>query len=397
MSTALAIPSPTLVSTGSDTLDTNNVLTGGATPLNEYDVSDAIYLKNGRPAPFTWFLQSIGVGNGYDTTHRWYEDEMVPQRDTINGSVASGAATLVVDNVGRWTVRDIIWEPTSGAQGVVTAITAGTSTLTVTWIGAAVIPDGRTVIRIGNSYAEDSTLNLGPSTKEVEKTNYFQDARHGKRISDLQAANPVRVKQKRWDYQMQKAQWQHQREIEKSLLFGQASRNVAGDTPYGVSRGLYNFLSTNTTSVGAVLTRAVWETFVTDIVAKNQEPTQNWVAFVSHRIRIDISGFSTTYERTDTSKKQFGMAIEDYKCPDGTIVKLVTHPMFHHEGLDGLGFLINMSPDVVKLYYHTHFQTKRYKSLLERGRSSMEEFYRTVFTLEVKGEDINGGKLTNVA
>jgi hypothetical protein len=394
--TPLAIPVVPTITRPDGAVDNVNRLTAGQIPQGVYDISDTIYTKNAKAAPFTWFLDAIGHGSGHDTTHRWYEQETVPQRDTISGSINGGATTLTVATASKWTVNDTLWEPNSNAQGIVTAVNFTTGVLTITWITAAALADGTTVMRIGNQYPDYSQIQLGPVSREVEITNYFQDMRHGRAIADVTKHDPVRVTQPYWDQVMSAAMNQHSIEKEKTLLFGQASLDTTGVKPRGAMRGLYNFLATNRTAVGAALTRPVWETFCTDIVSRNTHPNQNWVAFVSGRIRQQISGFSATFERTDTMAKQFGMAIEDWKCPDGTIIHLVTHPLFHFEGLDGLGFLVNMSPEVCKYIARTVFDTKRYKSLLPYGLSGYEEYYRTCFTLEFKGEDINGGRLTGV-
>jgi hypothetical protein len=391
------IPTVPTVTRPDGVQDTVNVLTTGQVPQWEYDISDTIYTKNARSAPFTWFLDQIGRKMGYTDEHMWYEQDSVPQRDTVDGSIASGAATITVDGVNKWTVNDTLWEPLANLQGIVTAVNRTTGVLTITWITPGVIIDGATVIRIGNAYDQYSTIELGPVSKEVQKSNYFQDMRHGRAITDVAKEDPVRVNQPYYDQVMQWAMWQHEIEKEKTLLFGAASYDTTGTHPRGNSRGLYNFLATNVTSVGAALTRSVWENFITNITAKNTHTNQNWVAFVSARIRIQISGFSQTYERTDTFASQFGMAVEKYKCPDGTVVTLVTHPLFHREGLDGLGFLINMDPEVTKYVHRTKFDTKRYKSILAHGLSAYEDFYRTVFTLECKGEEINGGVIEDVA
>ena len=397
MSSPWAAPTVPTVTRPDGITDTNSRLTAGQIPQAKYDISDTIYTKNAKSAPFTWFLDQLGRKMGHDDTHRWYEQNAVPQRDTVDGSIASGAAAIVVDGVAKWTINDTLWEPLANLQGVVTAINRTTSTLTITWITAGAIADGVTVMRIGNAYPQASTIELGPVSKEVEYKNYFQDMRHGRAISDVAKADPVRVKTPYYDQVMQWAMWQHEIEKEKTLLFGAASLDSTGAThPRGHSRGLYNFLTTNVTSVGGVLTRAAWETFTTDITSKNMHGNTNWCAFISARLRIQINGFTQQYERTNTFAEQFGMSVKNWLSPDGTVIKLVTHPLFHFEGLDGLGFLCNMDPEVMKYVYRTQFDTKRYDSILARGLSAYEDFYRTAFTLECKGEEINGGVIEDV-
>ena len=168
-------------------------------------------------------------------------------------------------------------------------------------------------------------------------------------------------------------------------------------SPRGFSQGLYYFCATNRTSVGAALTRAAWETFLTGVINQNEQDDQDWWFFGSARITQQVSQFAQPFERTDTDAEQFGMAISKYKAPSGDVVKIKTHPIFFQHQLDDMGILVNMSGRNIRYVYHTEFDTKKYDSIMPYGLSGRDSFYWTIFTEEFKAEDINLGVIEDVA
>lgn len=390
MAALTPIPStyPPIIGTVDRVQDTRAHLTAGQVPISLYDISTEIYTKNKAAAPFCTLLEALGTITGHNDTHSWYEQESVKQRDTLDGSVPAGAATITVAHGNRWTVNDTLWYPAGNFQAVVTAISG--NVLTVTWIGAVgVIPANAQIIRMSPAYEQYTQVLVGPTTKEVQCDNYYQDSRHGLAISDQAAEGKFRTRPDLWTDMMSWALEEHEKCKEKTLNFGRGLLLQTGAHPRGFCRGLYNFCMTNRWVVGAAPTRAAFDANLDSVIRRNVHADQNWWLIAGGTWVTRISGFAQAAERTQTDKDRFGMGILRWFTPMRKEVKVVHSNLFDHHGLDGLAFLVNVAKGTHKLVNHSRFATKRYDSILPFGLSGTESFYRTIFTLESKGEDIN--------
>ena len=106
--------------------------------------------------------------------------------DTLNGAVGgtTGDTAVVVDNIGMWTAGDIAINTRTKERVLVTAVTAGTSTLTVTrqWgasdalaaPSAAAMLDGDTLALVGNAFEEGAAAPSPLSFDPDEFFNYTQ-------------------------------------------------------------------------------------------------------------------------------------------------------------------------------------------------------------------------------
>ena len=382
--------------------NTRNTIAGATIPLQAYAISRRIYTKNAKYAPFTVLLENIGFETSHDDTYRWKEDELVPQTDTLSGSVVVGATALTVVNVRKWTVNDVVYVHSYNAQGLVTLITPGAGTagvLTISWVvapTAALLPNTQ-LVRIGNAHEQVSIHEIGPSTIAVDHSNPYQDFRHGCACSIQHYNGKFQFDPADWKHQMDKKRSAHEREKEKTSIFGQAALWQTGASPRGFMRGIYYDCVTNRTNVGAALTRTALDNFLTSVMQRNEQEAQNWWLLASGRVTAQISGFSYALERTDTNATQFGMGVTSYKTPLGEIVKIMTHPMFFQHGWHDLAILINLSRENIYEVNHRNMATQMHRSIQPYGRSAIEEFYWCVRTQACKGEDINLGVLEGVA
>jgi len=387
---------------------TLNIDQAGQVPKEKYGHTETIYEINMASTPFTVLLRSLGSEQGWDDTWRWYQDQRVPQSTTLDGSVPAGtdgAAGVINVAAGTgvyYTVGDSLYIHSANAQGIVTAIAV--DAITVQWVVAPVAAalDGAAVMRIGNAYEQVSVPNRGPTTLENELYNYFQDMRHSVSASFMNVHGRYRTRPGDWEYQQEKKVQAHQIEKEKTLVFGQRTLWAAGTTggsPMGTCRGLYYWLTTNVTNVGAALTQAVFDTFLEGVMIQNTHPNQDWWLLCSSRIHRQIGQWFQGIEREQSSQTLFGVRVQNYRAPSQKDVKLVVHPLFDTEGFDDLAILVNIGDRKAFRYvYHSAFDTKRYTidAFKATGLTALEVMLLTIFTLQVSGEWINGGILEGV-
>ena len=227
--------------------------------------------------------------------------------------------------------------------------------------------------------------------------------RHSVSASFMNVHGRYRTRPGDWEYQQEKKLQAHQIEKEKTLIFGQRTLWAAGTTggaPLGTCRGLYYWLTTNVTAVGAALTQAVFDTFLEGVMVQNTHPTQDWWLLCSSRIHRQIGQWFQGIEREQSSQTLFGVRVQNYRAPSQKDVKLVVHPLFDTEGFDDLAILVNMGDrKAFKYVYHSVFDTKKYTidAFKATGLTCLEVMLLTIFTLQVSGEWINGGILEGVA
>jgi len=378
---------------------TINVDTPGQIPIERYDVSDDIYEMNVEARPFLVLLEHIGSISGSNDTHDWYEDVPVPQASTCDGSVPTDATTVTVANGAQFTVHDNVYFHTYRAQFHVTGKVG--NVLTGQWVAAPAtnIPDGTACCRIGNSQEQIATPTPGPTTLEAQEFNYYQTMFHEVAFSQMHMHGKFRTRPGDPARQERKKFNEHQNEKEKTLILGQRALWPAGTTggsPMGHCQGLYYFIATNVTPVAGVLTRAAFDNFLAPIMRGNTHPHQDWWLLCSTRIAQQISGWFSAMERETSHQTMFGIRVDTYRAPVHKDVKIMVHPMFDREGLHDLGILINMGEDAVKYVYHSVFNTKRYEATQPYGRTAVEVFWWTIFTIEPKGEAINYGVIEDV-
>lgn len=375
--------------------NTVNVDPAGDVPLEKYAISPTIYIKNGEAFPLTKLLNSkpMRVLNNADDRYRWKEDVLLPQADALASSLTVGATDIVVDDASKFKQNDVVWIKYADAQGHVSSVNTTTNTVSVTWTHApaVVVPTDSAIVRIGTAHEQYSQHVNSPTTLTTEEYNVYQDFRNGVAASDQHiAGNFLIPKEGDWQYQLNKQREEHLVEHEKTFLFGQRAFVTSGNSPLGFMGGLYYQATTNSESFSdAALTRNGWDDALSTLFRKNKHLNQQWWVFCSGMIHSQVVGFSTTYERTETNAEQFGMSWYRYKHPEGKIVNLKPHPLFDLHGWDDVAIIINMTPDVIARVVHSRFDTKRYKSIIPYGASGQEEFYRTIDTLMVRGEDIN--------
>ncbi len=382
--------------------NTLNVETTGQVALELEDISPVIYTKNGDANPFSVLLETIPrKQSGWNDTHSWYEDVLLPQKDHLDGSLAQGATSFIVANGKKFSVNDTIWIRDADAEGWVTAVSG--NTLTVTWIApaggpAAGVALGASIVRIGNANRQDSTQGIAPTTKETQEDNYFQDMRHVVAASLQHLKGKYRVNPGDWENQLKKKGEEHEIEKEKTLLFGQAAApaNLGGNSPVAFSRGLYYFNATYRTVLGAALTRTTWDDFVVVPTNARVMGQENWWCFCSGRIQRQVSQFGYPYHQVSTGAQEFGINVTKYLAPNGKTITMKAHPLFNTHGWDDLAILVNVSGDNLAYVYHSDMDTRQYEATIPYNRSARETMYKTVFCLECKGEDVNTAVLEDV-
>jgi hypothetical protein len=226
---------------------------GSTLPEVAEDVSDLVAIASPHETPL---LDALGdaVRPARSTVHEWLEDTLLPTTDTINDSTYTDPLVdtqFVVTNIDRFRAGDQIQADGSGEVMLVTAVTTGTSTLTVTrGYGSstpAALSNGLTLNILGNAALEGDTADAARFTARTRKTNYTQIFSSTVEVSGSELAVRQLAVQDELDYQKQQRLRELLRDLENCVING---RNAAAN-PEGSSsvrrtmKGLIAFCTSN--------------------------------------------------------------------------------------------------------------------------------------------------------
>jgi hypothetical protein len=277
----------------------------------------------------------------------------VPHIDTLNGSVASNASSLVVDNVSYWQVRDTGIEAANFQCFVVTAVTTDTSTLTITRVGtwSSGIADAVELINTGSAHEEGADFEEPVSTKETMQYNYLQIFRETVGMTEMQRLTKM-YGGADWPYQVRKKGTEHGRKLERGAWFNERSYVTSGTHPYGTVRGIKNWISTHSnTSFGAITLKKL-DDELRACAEEDQVSADKYYLFTSLAVKGIISRLaaSSTTEMVKTGTKVFGINISTYNSPALDVpLNIVAHPEFTQiTGMAAAGFIIRMNPSRIR-------------------------------------------------
>jgi len=226
---------------------------GAALPEIAEDVADLI----GIISPFeTPLLDHLGdpIRAAHSTVHEWLEDSLLPNTDTIDQATFTDAdvnATFGVDHVERFRVGDQLAPAGSDERLLVTAVSTGDKTVTVTrgygGTTAENLADEQELRILGNAALEGDDADAARFTARGRQFNYTQIFSKTITVSGSELAVKQIALADELDYQKQERLRELLRDLENTVINGVAP---ASDGEGGVSTrrtmgGLLGFLTSN--------------------------------------------------------------------------------------------------------------------------------------------------------
>jgi hypothetical protein len=232
---------------------------GAALPEIAEDVSDLVALASPHETPL---LDALGdpARTARSTVHEWLEDALLPNTDRVNDATytnPSADTSFVVDNAVRFRPGDQIRLAGALEMMLVTAVNAGTNTLTVVRgygaTTATALSDNAEVIIVGNASLEGDDAAAARFTARSRRTNYTQIFASTVEVSGSELAVRQLGVADELDYQKAQRVRELLRDLENSVINGRA----AATDPQGSStvrrtmRGIIGSLTSNLFTVGA--------------------------------------------------------------------------------------------------------------------------------------------------
>ncbi|MFZ7945667.1 SU10 major capsid protein [Neobacillus sp. 19] len=213
-------------------------------------VVDEILLLNGHQTPL---LSLLGFGEAVtQTTHQWFEDEMFADESTVAGAKLVSDTAIVVADAEPFRVGHVV--KIGEELLLVTAVNAGTKTLTVTrgYAGttAAAISDGAKIEVQFVEGQEGSDARGARFKARVAKSNKTQIFDDSIEISGTAQAVTQYGINDLYEYEKQKKQLELALQLEKALINGIQYENGQ----IRQMKGIRQFIATNVDNVSGALT-----------------------------------------------------------------------------------------------------------------------------------------------
>lgn len=175
------------------------------------------------------------------TSYSWIEDSHISGNQAVVTGGNSAAATIIVDDLGIWTVNTVLMNQNTGEYLFITALNEATNQITITrgWAGttAATITAADKIQSIGTAYAEGSDRPDAVTQKGEERTNYVQIFKNGWAITGTaNAVTWVTGSQMARNREMCFAY--HSEDIERAFLWGRKGVRVVGGKQLRTTNGI---------------------------------------------------------------------------------------------------------------------------------------------------------------
>jgi hypothetical protein len=229
---------------------------GTALPELAEDVSDLIGIISPYETPL---LDALGdpMREARSTHHEWLEDELLPNKDSVNDSTftdPSADTNFVVDNGDRFRVGDQIQVEGSEELMLVTGIDGDTLTVVRGYAGTTAedLADDQVINILGNAALEGDDRPEARFTNRSRCGNYTQIFTAAVEVSGTDIAASQLGLDDELDYQKQERLRELIRDLENTVINGgQPASNPQGSGSVRRSmKGIIQHLSTNVFKTG---------------------------------------------------------------------------------------------------------------------------------------------------
>jgi hypothetical protein len=211
-------------------------------------VVDEILLLNGHQTPL---LSLLGFSEAVtQTTHQWFEDEMIADESTVAGAVTNVATSVIVANAEPFRVGHVV--KVGEELLLVTAVSGTTLTVVRGYAGttAAAIADLAKIEVQFVEGAEGADARSARFKARVAKSNKTQIFDDSVEISGTAAAVQQYGINDLYEYEKQKKQLELALQLEKALINGVSYENGQ----IRQMKGIRQFIASNVDNVAGALT-----------------------------------------------------------------------------------------------------------------------------------------------
>lgn len=338
-------------------------------------------------APMTALMSKMASESVDDPEFNWYEEELAPIRLRVSAAATTSEAALAISTLGTFDALDVVAgdillveelegttygfevvevsaNPTASNSVAITRGAAGTAANTGT------IASSTWLLKIGSAFEEGATSPKASSRKPTKLNNLCQIFKTSYNLTNtaletrFRTGDPLKNDKKR-------KMFDHSQALEFAFMFGFKHETTGTDgQPKRYTGGLYKFLAdhynaTDTPTIKIFTTTTITEQEILDATFKmfdyghtgagNERIGLCGNGFLNQLNKI-VLGSSSTRINYDKTVDYFGMHLERWRLPQGTLY-LRTHPLMNvHSRFTNGAFFIN--PAAIKYRYVKNRDTK---------------------------------------
>lgn len=360
--------------------------TGNVTPLRRVvDMAAKIDVLEPDSSPLLTLTKKIGKKVAINPEFHWMEEESLNKVDTVDFTTnyTSGATTIRVDNVSRFRAQDVVKDVTTGEQLLVTALT-GTDSLIVlrAWgvTSATTISDGEYLVVIGNANEEMATKRVAKIADQTPKTNYTQIFRTPFGISRT-AENSEMYGGKDMAHQRMMQLIEHEKDIERTLWFGEPKEYTTGTHYRRATGGVDYFVATNASNATGTLTESEFEDFLRTGFRYGSKT--KWL-FASPLIIQAINSWAKDNIQIVPKEKTFGINLSQWMNAFGMVNLVLTNLFTETTTYSGYAYLID--PEQLTYRFLANSDTKLKTNIQDPSADGEEDEYITEAGLQFMSE-----------
>lgn len=369
------------------------------------DVASRIALLQPEAAPLITFMSALKrKKEAKNPVFEWFEDDLAPV-SIVDGGGAGTGTSITVSAANGLAVRngDILIAP-NGESMLVTA-GQGTTTLTVTRAlgttpSAFTLATGDQLVIAGNAITEGSTVPAYRYVNKTGKSNNIQIFRSPVKLTVTQQASESYGGDDRV-YQRKKVAIEHKRGMELAFLFGNASSTAdASSVGYlRTTKGLFNWISTNTLNAGGTITEAEFETFLRALFRYQAQTGPQTKVLLASPIMISALNFWAKQAlQVRSDEKVYGMRVSTYRSGHGDL-DFVRHWLLGDFAtgdvgtsplLSWSGYSFAIDPANVSYRYLSGLDTKLHTDIQDKTEEFLLDEYRSHVGLQCELEKTHG-------
>jgi hypothetical protein len=228
----------------------------------------------------------------------------------------------------------------------ITSATAFVATRGVAGSSAVALADGDFALKIGSAYAEGTNSPDATSRNPIKYSNFCQIFKNAYELTGTIMETRARTG-KALDNDKKRKTFDHSRDIELALMFGQKFETTgANGKPLRYMGGLREFIPTDTTTIfGASVTLTQYLAATTPLFDWDTPAGDERIAFCGNGYlnTLNLLAESSGQIRFGDVIESFGMKLREFILPQGRIY-LRTHPLMNrHAQYKDSAFILDMS------------------------------------------------------
>jgi len=182
---------------------------------------------------------------------------------------------------------------------------------------------------------------------------------------------------------------EHKRQIEQAFLFGDGFEDTSGSQTRRGTDGLLNYITTNVTDFGGVISEGEFENFMRTVFRYHPTVTAPEKWFLASPIIISAVNFwAKNALQVDQNVKTFGVRVTKYRSGHGDL-NITRHWLLEDfTEFKKYGFVLD--PENIKYRFLTNLDTKLHTDIQQKQEEVHRDEYRTHAGLMLQQEKTHG-------